>query len=92
MFEIQKKVPNFGNSIITITRTIFCDNARKVNVYFNVFSIDNKVKNEDFIKFLNKNKKSIRFKLGQKIGKSVRIIPEISFYIDNNIQELLKYD
>jgi ribosome-binding factor A len=37
---------------------------------------------EKILERLNTNKKEIRKALGEKIGKQVRIIPEIVFYID----------
>ena len=45
---------------------------------------------------IRQNTKAIRYDLGQRVGKQLRIIPELSFFIDDSldyiehIDELLK--
>ena len=53
-------------------------------------------KGEEIIQNVNENMKSIRFELGKRAGKQLRIIPELFFHLDDsldyieNIDNLLK--
>ncbi|MBE6302390.1 MAG: 30S ribosome-binding factor RbfA [Bacteroidales bacterium] len=61
--------------------------------YLSVFP---SAKGEEIVETLNKNSKSIRFELGNRVRHQLRIIPELRFYIDDsldyieNIDNLLK--
>ena len=51
---------------------------------------------EEIINNVNNNQKSLRFELGNRVGKQLRIIPELKFFVDDsldyidNIDRLLK--
>ena len=51
---------------------------------------------EELLKNINANVKTVRFDLGKRLGKQLRIIPELRFFIDDSldyiehIDELLK--
>lgn len=51
---------------------------------------------EEIVKNVNDNVKSVRFELGNRVGKQLRIIPELKFFVDDSldyvdhIDELLK--
>ncbi|MBQ5664139.1 MAG: 30S ribosome-binding factor RbfA [Bacteroidaceae bacterium] len=61
--------------------------------YLSVFP---SAKGEEIVETLNKNNKSIRYELGNRVRHQLRIIPELRFYIDDsldyieNIDSLLK--
>ena len=61
--------------------------------YLSVFP---SAKGEEIVETLNKNSKSIRFELGNRVRHQLHIIPELRFYIDDsldyieNIDNLLK--
>jgi ribosome-binding factor A len=40
--------------------------------------------NQEIFEKINENKKSIRKNLGVRIGKTVRLIPELVFYLDES--------
>lgn len=62
-------------------------------VYLSIFPSDNA---STVIEIVRKNASQIRGILGKKIGKQVRIIPELAYYVDDSldyserIEELLK--
>ena len=53
-------------------------------------------KAEELLKNINKNEKTIRYDLGQRVRSQLRIIPELRFFLDDSldyiehIDELLK--
>ncbi len=61
--------------------------------YLSVFP---SAKGEEIAETLNKNSKSIRYELGNRVRHQLRIIPELRFYLDDsldyieNIDNLLK--
>ena len=61
--------------------------------YLSVFP---SAKGEEIVETLNKNSKSIRYDLGNRVRHQLRIIPELRFYLDDsldyieNIDNLLK--
>ena len=61
--------------------------------YLSVFP---SAKGEEIVETLNKNSKSIRYELGNRVRHQLRIIPELRFYLDDsldyieNIDNLLK--
>lgn len=63
--------------------------------YLSIFPSD---KGTELLENIKANTKSIRFALGQKVGKQLRVIPDLAFYLDDsldyleNIDRLLKDD
>lgn len=62
-------------------------------VYLSIFPSG---KSKELLEAIRANTKAIRYDLGQRVGKQLRIIPELSFFIDDSldyiehIDELLK--
>jgi len=83
----------FQNKIITVTIVRISADLSVCKVYVSIFPYNEK---ENFIEYLNMQKKVIRNFLAQRIRNQVRIIPELIFYRDdsidyaNRIDELLK--
>ncbi|MEX2591652.1 MAG: 30S ribosome-binding factor RbfA [Anditalea sp.] len=69
-----------GNAMITITRVQMSPDLSLAKVYMSFLLANN---NELFDR-INEAKKSIRRNLGNRIGKSVRIVPEIAFFLDES--------
>jgi len=81
-----------GN-IISVTVVRMTPDLGLAKVYLSIFPSAQALA---VLKVLEENTKTIRFDLGKKIAKQVRIIPELRFYIDDSldyaerIDELLK--
>lgn len=64
-------------------------------IYLSIFPSD---RAKELLKNIQANTKAIRFDLGQRLGKNLRIIPELTFYQDDsldyieNIDRLLNVD
>ena len=52
---------------------------------------------EEIVQNINNNQRQVRYELGTRVGKQLRIIPELKFFIDDSldyvehIDELLKH-
>lgn len=89
--EIFQKNPHyfFKTSLVTITDVAMSPDLSLARVYISVFPIANA---QDIFAHLNEIKSEIRNQLGRKIGKRVRIIPEIAFFHDDTEEKASKLD
>ena len=84
VYDIQKSVPEFKNTIVTITNSYLLDAGKLIKIYINLFSINKSdTLEQHLLTYLNKNKKLIRYKLGNKLSNKLKFIPNIDFYIDD---------
>ncbi len=69
-----------GRAMVTITRVMVSPDLGFAKVYLSFLITDPKATYE----LINEHKKEIRHALAKRIGKSVRIIPEIAFFPDDS--------
>ena len=50
--------------------------------YLSVFPSE---KAEEIVQNINNNQKQVRYELGTRVGKQLRIIPELTFFIDDSL-------
>ncbi|QZE13898.1 30S ribosome-binding factor RbfA [Halosquirtibacter laminarini] len=83
----------FGGRMISVTVVRMSKDLAIGRCYLSIFPSDNV---KEYVEEINNISKNIRYSLGQKIKKQVRIIPELSFHVDDsldyaeNIDNLLK--
>lgn len=58
-------------------------------IYLSIFPSD---KAKELLENIKANTKAIRFDLGQRVGKQLRIIPELSFYLDDSLDYIENID
>jgi ribosome-binding factor A len=79
----QQNSREFGVSeMITVTTIRISPDLSFAKVYLSIFPGDNAVEALEKVK---NNSSSIRGILGRKIGKQVRIVPNLAFYIDDSL-------
>jgi len=75
-----------------VTKVNVTSDLSIARVYVSLFTTKDK---NEILKLVKLHSKEIRFKLGQRIGRQVRVIPELQFYLDDsldyieNIEKLL---
>lgn len=79
----------FGNAFVTITKVSMSADLGMASVYVSAIMVEEKSK---LLAQLNDNKSEIRGLLGSKIGKQVRAIPDISFYLDDTMDRAAKIE
>lgn len=79
----------FYGSIIGVTVVRISPDFSLAKVYLSLFPHE---KADQIFSYLNDEKKQIRFKLGQRIGKQMRIVPELAFYIDDSLDYMERID
>ncbi len=79
IFQRESK-PLVGNAMVTVTHVLMSPDLGVAKVYLSFLLADTKVLFEK----INEHKKEIRKNLGNRIGKNVRSIPELVFYLDES--------
>ncbi|MCQ2146776.1 MAG: 30S ribosome-binding factor RbfA [Bacteroidales bacterium] len=89
----SKGMAAFGGAMVTVSEVRVSPDLSIAKTYVSIFPSD---KQESVMKLLEENNKALRGELGHKVGKQLRIVPEIVFYLDTSldyaehIDELLK--
>ena len=90
----QKEMRNtFGSGLISVTHVFMSPDLSFAKTYLSIYGVKEKVK---MLESIRSEKKEIRRALGSRVGKQLRIVPEIAFFIDESadyaehIDKLLK--
>ena len=71
----------FGGNMITPTVIRMSPDLMLAKVYLSIFPSK---KQDEVLEMVNSTSGEIRYNLGRKIGKQVKGIPELAFYIDDS--------
>lgn len=88
-----KGMAAFGGAMVSVSGVKISSDLSVARVYVSIFPSD---KAPAVMTQLEENKRALRGELGAKVGKQLRIVPEIAFYLDSSldyvqhIEELLK--
>lgn len=79
----------FNNAFITVTGVKISPDLAVARVHLSFLKVDDpKAKVEE----INKRKSEVRRILGNKIGKQVRIVPDLFFYLDDTSEYASRID
>ncbi len=79
----------FGGAFITVTVVRISPDLGHAKVYLSFFTTGPK---EDLLTLVESKGSHVRGLLGNRIGKSVRIVPELQFHIDDSLDQSEKID
>lgn len=80
---------NIHGTLITVTGVRVSPDLSIAHINLSIFPA-NKV--EDTIKKVNAESKSIRYELGNRVRNQLRIIPELSFHVDDTLDYMERID
>ena len=69
-------------AMLTVTVVRVTADLSLAKIYISVFPSD---KQELVIEAVNENKKTIRHELGKRVKNQLRVIPDLSFFIDDSL-------
>lgn len=82
--------PNiFEKAMVTVTRTVVSPDLQNAKVYVSVFNTENKA---EVMAAMEENLHQLRYALAKKVGKQLRRIPELSFYLDDSLDEYFRME
>jgi len=85
----------FRGAMLSVTTVRIAPDLSFAKIYVSIFAPQAEIKEEIF-DTLQKHNAGIRLQLAKKVGKQLRIVPHLAFYIDDSldyeekIEELLK--
>lgn len=88
MFQMESR-NLFGGKMISVTTVRISPDLGLAKVYLSVFPSQ---ESEAILKLIKMNTKNLRRKLGLKVGKQLRIVPELAFYIDDSLDYIENID
>lgn len=88
MFQHECKEYAAG-AMLSITTVRVSPDLSYAKIYVSVFPSN---LTESVLKSLEDSNKNIRFILGRKVGKQMRIIPELRFFLDDSLDYIDKID
>ena len=88
MFQKECKEYAIG-AMLSITTVRVSPDLSYAKIYVSIFPSN---RTETVMESLKEHNKSIRFILGRKVGKQMRIIPELRFFVDDSLDYIDKID
>jgi ribosome-binding factor A len=86
---IRQQTAKTHGVIISVTAVRVSPDLSIARVYLSIFPSD---KGPELIESINKNSKTIRYDLAQKVRFQLRKCPELSFFIDDSLDYLDNID
>ena len=75
--------------LVSVTRVKVSPDLSICTAYLSIFPSD---KAEELLTNINKNEKTKRYDLGQRVHNQLRIIPELRFFIDDSLDYIERID
>jgi ribosome-binding factor A len=86
----QKDVKNrFGKAFITVTDVEVTPDLALARVYLSLMLVE---KPNELLEEITERKSEIRKILGNRIGKQVRVVPDLQFFIDETLDRANRID
>lgn len=87
IFQTQTRM--MSGVMVSVTRVKVSPDLGICTAYLSVFPSE---KGEGILENINKNNKTIRYELGNRVHNQLRIIPELRFYIDDSLDYIERID
>ena len=79
----------FGNKIVSLTKVYVTSDLGLARFYLSLNSFDEP---EEILRLFNDQKKGLRGLLAQKTKSQMRRVPEIEFFIDDSLDDMMRMD
>ena len=79
----------FEKALVTVTSVNVSPDLQNAKIYLSVFNTDNK---QEVMLGIQENNHRLRLSLAGKVGKQLRRIPELQFFLDESLDEVFRMD
>ena len=79
----------FEKALVTVTKVNVSPDLQNAKVYLSIFNTENK---QDIMISLEENKHQLRHALASKVGKQLRRIPDLGFFLDESLDDVFRMD
>ena len=69
-------------TMVSVTTARVTSDLGVAKIYISIFPTEHK---DEVFESIRQNNSTIRFLLGKRVGKQLRVIPELQFYIDDSL-------
>lgn len=87
MFLLQTK--QMSGVLVSVSAVRVSPDLGLAKAYLSIFPSE---KGKELLNNINTNIKALRYDLGQRVGKQLRIVPELAFYLDDSLDYLENID
>ncbi len=77
-----KGMAAFGGAMVTVSEVRVSPDLSVAKAYVSIFPSDRQAA---VMQLLEENLRAIRGELGRQVGKQLRIVPELNFYLDTSL-------
>ena len=81
----------FGSTMITVTEVRISPDLSVAKVWVSIMPLGG-AKKEDVMTAIKDNTSDLRRRLGMRVGKQVRIIPQLTFFLDDSLDYIQNID
>lgn len=85
----RKQTQQMRGLIVSVSTVRVSPDLGMAKAYLSIFPSEQA---KDILANIKTNIKTLRFDLGQKLGKQLRVIPELAFYLDDSLDYLENID
>ena len=79
----------FDKAMVTVTRAVVSPDLQNAKIYLSIFNTEDK---QVVMMAMTENNHRLRLSLSQRVGKQLRRIPELKFFLDESLDEFFKMD
>ncbi len=79
----------FEKALVTITSVNVSPDLQNAKIYLSVFNTENKL---EVMAGIEENNHRLRLSLASKVGKQLRRMPELQFFLDESLDEIFRMD
>src|SRR5687767_9622023 len=79
----------FEKALVTVTSVNVSPDLQNAKVYLSIFNTDNK---NEVMYGIQENNHRLRLSLSSKVGKQLRRMPELQFFLDESLDEVFRMD
>ncbi|MDR1808800.1 MAG: 30S ribosome-binding factor RbfA [Prevotella sp.] len=87
IFLLQTK--QMRGVLVSVSSVRISPDLGNAKAYLSIFPPD---KSGELLQNIKANVKSVRYDLGQRVGKQLRIVPELTFFLDDSLDYLENID
>ena len=78
----QKQTSSMRGVLVSVSACRISPDLSVCRAYLSVFPSE---RAQEIVQNINNNQKQVRYELGTRVGKQLRIIPELKFFIDDSL-------
>ena len=79
----------FEKAMVTVTRVVVSPDLQNAKIYLSVFNTENK---SEVMVSMDEHTHQLRHALAKRVGKQLRRVPEIAFYLDDSLDEYFRME